>query len=224
VLVDKDQQEEAHRMATKDGSPPDDLFRSEHAEPKRPGIGNAWHRVVISSRIFKTSILVATVTVIAILTVGNPIALFANVTASLVETWVFQPGSGQSTAGAQALAPTVREAPTRDEFAAALEPADLSQAEISKPPAEALVKQFQAWAAGEDVRTQVGPAQSVQDAPAQVVQNVSERVRPMQKHRQVRPVQNAQAEIRPVQNPRAKVGREQNARVQVRPTSDARAR
>ena len=213
-----------HRMATKAGSPPDDFFPSGHTELKQPGIGNAWHRTVISSRILKTSILVATVTVIAILTVGNPIALFANVTASLVDTWVFQPGTGQSTTGAQALPPTARDAPTRDEIAAALVPADQTQTEISEPPAEVLVKQFQAWAAEEDARAQVGPVQPVQDAPAQVVQNVSERVRPMQKHRQLRPVQNAQAEIRPVQNPQAKVRREQNARVQVRPAPDARSR
>ena len=211
-------------MATKDGSPPDDLFPSGHAEPKQPGIGNAWHRAVISSRILKTSILVATVTVIAILTVGNPIALFATVKASLVDIWVFQPGTDQSTAGAQALPPTARDAPTRDEIVAALEPADRSQTEINELPAEALVKQFQAWAAEEDARAQVGPVQPVQDAPAPVAQNVSERVRPTQKHRQVRPVQNAQAEIRPVPNPRAKVRREQNARVQVRPAPDTRAR
>ena len=48
-------------------------------------------------------------------------------------------------------------------------------------------------------------------------------VRPMQKHRRVRPVQNARAEIRPVLHPRAKVRREQNARVQVPPVQDARA-
>jgi hypothetical protein len=211
-------------MATKDGSPPDDLFPSGHAEPNQPRIGNAWDRAVISSRILKASILVATVTVIAILTVGNPVALFANVTASLVDIWVFQPGTAQSTAGVQALPPTATDAPTREEIAAALEPADQSQTEISEPPAQAVVKQFQAWAAEEDARAQVGPVQPVQDAPVQVEQNVSETVRPRQKHRQARPVQNAQVEIRPVQNPRAMVRREQNARVQVRPAPDTRAR
>jgi hypothetical protein len=45
-------------MATKDGSPLDDLFPSGHAEPKQPDIGNAWDRAVISSRILKMSILV----------------------------------------------------------------------------------------------------------------------------------------------------------------------
>ncbi len=227
-------------MPTKDGFTPDHplpLFLSERAdEPEQPGIGEAWDRVVISSRILKTGILVVTATVIAILSVENPVALFANVTAKLVDLSAFQPGTGQSTpaiqstAGAEALLPIARDAPTRDEIAAASEPADQSQTEISQPPPEALLKQFQAWAAEEDVRAQVVPVQPVQDAPAQVVQNVpaqvvenAQPVRPMQKHRRVRPVQNARAEIRPVQNPRAKVRREQNARVQVRPAQDARA-
>ena len=46
-------------MATKDGFPPDDrfpLYLSEHAEePEQPGIGIAWDRAVISSRIPRPS-------------------------------------------------------------------------------------------------------------------------------------------------------------------------
>jgi hypothetical protein len=216
-------------MATKDGFPPDDrfaLFFSEHAGPEQPGIGKAWDTAVISSRILKTSILVVTTTVIAILSMGDPVTLFANVTASLVDISALQPGTGRSTptiqwtTGTQALPPTARDAPARDEIAAALEPADQNQTEISESPSEALLKQFQAWAAEEDTRAQVGP---VQDASTQVVQNLRAQVRPMQKHRRVKPAQNPRAEIRPAQNPRAKVRREQNARVQVRPVQDARA-
>ena len=221
-------------MATNDGFPPDDhfpLFLSEHAgEPEQPGIGIAWDKAVISSRILKTSILVVTATAIgiAILSVGNPVALLANVTASLVDKSALQPGTDQPTP------PTASDAPTRDEIAAAFEPSDQSQTEISQPPTEALLKQFQAWAAEEDTRAQVGPVQPVQDAPIQVVQDAAAQIRPMQKHRQVRPVQNARAEIRPERNPRAKVrrkhnprakvrGEEQNAQVQVPPLPDARA-
>ena len=205
-------------MATNDLIP---LFLSDHTEePEQPGIGKAWDRAVSSSRILKTGILVVTATAIgiAILSLGNPLVLFVNATASRFATSAPQDGTGQSmpivqsTTGAQALPPTASEAPTGNEIAAAFKTAYDSQTEIRQPPAEALLNQFQAWAAEEDA--QVVPVQPVQDA---------QPVRPMQKHRRVRHVQNARPELRPVQNPRAKVRREQNARVQVRPAQDARA-
>ena len=104
-------------MATKEDFPLDvplPLFLSDHAEePEQPGIGKAWDRAAVSSRNLKTSILVVTAAVIvfAILSVGNPIVLFANATASLVGTTAPQSGTGQSTptiqstASAQALPP-----------------------------------------------------------------------------------------------------------------------
>lgn len=197
-------------MPTKDGFTPNHplpLFLCEHAEqPEQRGIGKAWHRAAISSRILKTGMLVVTAAAIdfAILSVGNPVALFASVTASLVDASALQPGTGpsaptiQSTAGAQDLTPAARRAPTRDEIAAALKTAHLSQTETGQlsaeasltefqawavaeetgdkitAPADALLKQFQSWAAEEEARTQVGPvplAEPVQDAPAQAVQN-----------------------------------------------------
>jgi len=243
VLVDKNNKRKHHPMPTKHGFAPDDplpLFLSERAdEPEQVGIGIAWDRAVISSRILKTSILVVTATAIvfAILSVGNPVAFFANVRASLVDISALRPGTDQSTptiqliAGTQDLPPTARDeppvspganpesapplddktalrpptsgsptatdAPTRNETAAAFEPADQSQTESRQPSADAdaLFKQFQAWTAE----------------------------RAMKKHRRVRPVQNAEAEIRPELHPRAKIRREQNARVQVPPVQDARA-
>jgi hypothetical protein len=138
-------------MPTKDGFTPDHplpLFLRENAdELEQAGIEQAWDRAVISSRILKTTILVVTATVIAILWLGNPVALFANITASLVDISAWQPGTGQtpanqSTAGAEALPATARGAPTRDETAA---DADQSQTKISEPSAETLLKQFQAW-------------------------------------------------------------------------------
>jgi hypothetical protein len=95
------------------------------------------------------------------------VKILADVTASLTNISAPQPGTGQSTptipsaptvqsaADAQALPPTASGAPTRNEIAAAPEPADQSQTEISEPTSEALFKQFQAWAAE---RAQVGPA------------------------------------------------------------------
>jgi hypothetical protein len=222
-------------MPTKDSFTPDyplPVFLSERAdEPEQPGIGIAWDRAFISSRILKTSILVVTATAIAILWVENPAALFANVTASLVDISAFQLGTVQSTPTIQSTAdahlpPTARDAPTRDEMVAALEPADQSQIEINELPAEALVKQFQAWAAEQDAQAQVvQPAQDAraQDGSAQPVQDAPAQVRPMQKHRHVRRVQNARAEIRPERHPHAKVRREQNARAQVAPVQDPRA-
>jgi hypothetical protein len=166
--------------------------------------------------ILKTSVLVATAAAIvfAILSVGNPLVLIVNATASRFATSAPQDGTGQSmpivqsTAGAQALPPTASEAPTGNEIAAAFKAAFDSQTEIRQPPAEALLNQFQAWAAEEDLRAPDRPVQPVQDTEAQVVQ----------KPRPVQPVQNARsAEVRPMKNARAKVRREQNARAQVRP-------
>ena len=224
-------------MATKDGFPPDDhfpLFLSEHAgEPEQPGIGIAWDKAVISSRILKTSILVVTATAIgiAILSVGNPVALLANVTASLVDKSALQPGTDQSTptiqsiAGTQDSPPTAKDAPTRDEIAAAFNSAYQSQTENPQPPAEAVFKQFQAWAAEEDA--QARPVQPVQDAQPQVqddqaqVVNAQAEVRPVKNARaHVRSEHNARAKLRSLKNARAQMRREQNARVQVRPVQN----
>ena len=246
-------------MATKHGLAPDNRFPLvlfEHAEePKGPG----YDEEVIWSLILKTSIAVGTAAVIGILLVGNPAAPFANVTASLLDLSPFPSGAGrstptiQSTAGAQALLPAATDAPTRDEVAAALKARDQSQTEIRLPPAEASLKQFQAWAAEEDARAQVvqpvqdapvqvGSVQPVQDAQApavqdaqardaqaQVTQDDPEEVRPVRRHRHLQHVRNARAEMRQSpgaeirQRPRARVRRQQNAREQARSATDARA-
>ena len=165
--------------ATKDGFASDDpvpLFLSDPAEEcEPPATGKVWYRAAISSRNLKTSILVVTAAAIvfAILSVGDPIVLFANATASLLGTSESQSGTGQlfqawaakqdargrtptiqSTGGAQALPPAARDAPTRYEIAAAFKTATQDQTEIT---AEALFKQFQAWAAGQDAGAQVPP-------------------------------------------------------------------
>jgi hypothetical protein len=153
-------------MATNDGLASDDpvpLFLSDHAEEREPpATGKVWYRAAISSRNLKTIILVVTAAAIvfAILAAGNPIALFANATASLVGISAPQSGTGlstpavQSTSSAQA-SPAARDAPSRAEIVAAFNNAHQSQAEIRQPPAEALLKQFQAWATEQDARAQV---------------------------------------------------------------------
>jgi hypothetical protein len=190
-------------------------------EPGQQWVGTFWDRAM--SRVLKASILVATATAIgiAIQLVGNPETLFAYLAASVAEKSALEPGTDRSaptiqSADAQALL-AARDAPTRDEIAAAPEPAGHGQKEISEPSSEALFKQFEAWAAGNDAQAQVGSVPSVEDAPAQAAENA--RARPMQKHRHVRPVDNARAEIPPVH--RKKVRPEQNARVPVAPTQDS---
>ena len=238
-------------MATNDGFQPDrsPIFLSRHAEEtEQPDIARAWDIATISSRILKTSILAVTVTAIgiAILSIGNPVALVANVTDWWVDKPALQPEADPSTstiqtiASTQDLPPTTTDTPPRDEIAAAVEPADQSrvevgqsqasqsqagqsQAETSQPLTEELFKQFQAWAAEEETRAQAGPAQPMQAPTIKVMQDAPTRVRPVKKHRQVRSVQNARAEIRSQRNHRAKVREEQDARGQVPPVADPRA-
>lgn len=221
-------------MATKDGFQPDraPIFLSEHAEDTaQPNIGKAWDIAIISSLILKTSIVAVTVTAIgiAILSVGNPVALVANVTDGWVDKSALQPGADPSTstvqtiAGMQDLPTTTTDAPARDEIAAAVEPADRSQAEIGQPLTEELFKQFQAWAAAEETRAQAEPAQPVQAAPVQVAQDARVQAQPTKRHRRARSVRNARAEMRTQRNYRARVREEQNARVEVPAVPDARA-
>jgi hypothetical protein len=229
-------------MATKDGFQPDrsPIFLSDDAEQvEQPDIGKAWERAAISSRILKASIwaVAATAIGIAILSVADPVALVANVTA----TWVDKPGSQpdadpsapavQSIASTQDSPATTSDAPTREEITAAPEPAGQSQSETGQPLTEALFKQFQTWAAEEDTRAQADPVQPakdlpavqpVQDAPARVAQDAPAQVQPAKKHRRVRSVHNARAEIRP-QRHRAKYREEQGAPVPIAPVPDARA-
>ena len=210
-------------MATNNPIP---LFLSDPIEvPEQAGSLQAWERAVIASRILTTAIcfVTAAAIVFAVLSVRNPVALFENGTASLVVTSTPQDGTRQSmpitqsTADTQPLPPTLSEAPTADEIAATLKTADQSQTDIRQPSAEALLNQFQAWAAEEDAQAQVRPAQPVQDAQPKAVQTALEPVRPVQKQQEVRPVQKAKI----VKNARAKVVK--NARAQVRPEQNGQA-
>jgi hypothetical protein len=235
-------------MAMKDGFP---LFFSQRFEepeqPERPGIGKAWDEPVVSSRLLKTGIFggAAAAIVFAVLAAGNPLALFEGATAFLVGAPAPQDDTAtstpiiQSTAGAEALPPTANGSPTREDIAAALKAADQRQAQVDQPPAEPLLNQFQDWAAEQDARTEVQPAQPVQDvqsqpeqdapaqlaqnAPAQLAENAPAQIRPVHRHRQVRRVQNARAEIRAEQDHRVRTLRRENARGQGQPQQDPQA-
>jgi len=161
-------------------------------------------KAVISSRVLDVSILVAMATAIGvtILSLGNPLAPFAEVKsapqpAADQSTPIILTSAMLSTANAEALPPTAKDASTH-EIAAASELACQTKTESSEPSSsEALFRQFQAWAAEQDARAKLG--------------------RDAQKHRST-----ARTEIQNTQEPRARV-RQQSAQVQARPVKDARA-
>jgi len=221
-------------MATND---PISLRLSVHAEePQQAGILKAWDRAVTASQIMKMSILVVTTAgiVFAVLSVENPIVL-ANATASLVGTSAPRDGTQsmpkiQSAADAPALLPTASEAPTGDEIAVAFKTANQSQTEISQPPAEALLKQFQAWAAEEETRDEItGAIEPADQGQTEIRQPRAEAL--LKQFQAWAAEKDARAEVRPVKNVRvrsehnvrAKVRRGHNARVHVRPVKNARA-
>jgi hypothetical protein len=235
----QEERAEAHPMPMNDGFDPDQSlpsFLSGHADEQERQ-GTFEHELRGTSRILKASILVIAVAVSGIavtLALGNPVKVFADATASLLDNSAAQRGADQSTpavpsaADAQLSAPPSAGAPMQDVFAAVAEPADQAQPENSEPQSEALFSQFQAWAAKQDAQAEkpvqpveTTPAQPVEPAPAQVVDNSPAPEQPVQKHRRAKSVQNARAEIRHVQKPKARL--QQNAQGQVPPVQDARA-
>jgi hypothetical protein len=205
-------------MATTDLIP---LFLAAQ-EPHQRGIGRGGHRaVVIASCILFAA---GAAIVFTVLSAGNPMALFTKATASVWGESAPQDGTGrqmpivQSTPGGQALAPTAEEPFKNDDSDAALKTA--GETEIREPPAEALLKQFQAWATEEDARAQVQPVQPVEpgqpihDARADGVQNARAEVRPVQEHGQIRSDHTA-PQVRSEQKTRARVRSEQYARAKV---------
>jgi len=242
-------------MSTNDGfdqayPPPSFLV-----EMEQQGIATMRDEAVATSRFFRARTLIAAAIAIGIaaLFAGDPVALFADVTASLVGNSQLQPGTdpstsairpatdtlalSQSTVDAQASKPATDDTPARDEVAAS-EPAGKDQTENSEAPPEALFRQFQAWAAEQnahaaparpvqDLPAQVVPAQDVQNGPAPAAENERARApnRLVQKRRPVRAVHDARAEIR-AHNVRRQVRPPQNPRAErppVQPAQDARA-
>ena len=194
-----------------------------------------------ASRILKASILVIAVTVSGIaiaLSLGNPIKVFADATASLTDNSAVQRGANestptiQSTAGVQPIqssadvqvhTPTPGGAPARDEITAVPEPANQAQTENNEPPSGTLLRQFRAWAAKEDARAHK-PVEAVQVAPAEVEGNNSAFEQLVQKHRKARSVQNARAEMRHIRKSKARIHRYAHARGLAPSAKNARAR
>lgn len=207
------------------------LFLSRHADE---------HEQRVSRPLLNAGILIIPTILIGIamtLLLGTPVKIVADLKALLTDTSAPRPDPVQpatkiqSTADAQDLPPTSTGAPTHDELPATFDSADQKQPEISETPTGALLQQFQTWAARQDAQAQVEPVPPVedarapvlQDAPAPVLQDAPATVRPVQRHRRIRPAQNARAEMRPLRNPEARARRERNGRVEVRPARDVRA-
>jgi hypothetical protein len=242
-------------MTMRDGFPSDDpspLFLSDYVYPEEPEQLDAWDGTVISSRSLKRSVLLATVApiVLALLWVSNPVALFANVTATQVDASASRIGIAHSAAA--------RLAPTREEIAAAFRAASQNQPKGGQSSATALLQQFQIWAAEEPPRNEtvaaVEPAgqtgsgtrqpsgqalltqfqtwaaaedSATQVASAEPVQD--DRAPAVQDARAqelldawAKDVQNARAEARPVQK-HQQVRHAQSVRTKVRPVQTARA-
>jgi hypothetical protein len=243
LLLDRNNKRRQQSMATKDSFPPDDRFpvflSEDGGEIGQPDIGKAWNRAAIASRILKVSIFAAVATAIgiAILLVGNPVSLVADVTAAWTDKSEVQPGADPTTAATPSIAtaqdapPATTDTPTREETAAVSEPAAQTRAEVDQPPSEDMFKQFQAWAAEADARTQAepvkpaqdfAPVQAMQDAPARVAQEAPAPVQPAKKQRRAKSVHNARAEVRPQRNVRARYREEQSAAVPLAPVPDPR--
>lgn len=235
-------------MLTEDRFQPDrpPIFLSDYPdETGQPDTRKSWDLAAIASRILKTSILAVTVTAIgiAVLSVGNPVALVANMTDWLDSKPAPRADADPTTASIQTIAavqdnPPVADTPSRSETVTAVEPVEQSQAETTglrqaetsqqaeaaPPVTEELFKQFQTWAAEEEARKQAEPTQPVPAAPVRVAQDTTERARPAKKHRRVvHSVQNARAEIRPQRHYRARVQEQQDPRSLAPPAADPRA-
>jgi hypothetical protein len=207
------------------------------------GIGNARSGAV--SRFFKATLLiaVATATAVAALSVKDPVALVADVTASLIGSSAPQPATDQpapviqsaanvpdpAKSSAEALPPATMDVPKSDEIAAS-QPAVTAQADQSGPVSDALFRQFQAWAADQDAHPAVtqpvqdAPAKAAESAPAQVADDARPPRRLIQRHRQVRAVRDAEAQLRTQRVRRVQSARvDHPARAERPPIQDARA-
>ena len=241
-------------MPMKDDYDPTDPLPRFLTERAELDTGNAPDDAAVpASRAFKASMLAAAAGagVIAVLALGNPMALFAEGSGSLIgnsspqpaepiQAAIDAPPSVPFTPDAQATA--TQDAPPGSETAAA-GPAGSDRAENVEPASDTLFAQFQAWAAEQDAQARSAPVQPVEDAqvrsepvqpiddgparveqitPAPAEENVRSRHRLMQKHRHFRAIRDARAEMR-AQNHRTQVRRARSARAERPLIQDAQA-
>lgn len=160
-------------------------------EPEQQGVGKIWDRAAITSQTLTVLFAIAAATVLANFVVGNPMALFASATASMV---------GQ----------TAPPALTGDEIALFREAAHQAEVKLSKAKVQALTTRFQAWAAEVDAKAQVQlPGQPATDhlRTAIVTTTKSARI-----HRHNRPQHKARSAVRRTQHARRHKRQKQYAR------------
>jgi hypothetical protein len=215
-------------------------------KPEQQSVDKVYQTAVISSRVLKASIgaIAATAIGIAILALGNPFTLVAEVSASLLHQSAPQPVTDKFTpehsiAAAQASQLSEQDRPTQDESSEAAR----SLTGNSEVGSQTLLRHFQVWAADRDA--QVGPVEHVQDVPerdtvnshfrhfeawaaekdAQVpvesLQSVQGAKALVVKEAPAQVAEEAQTSPRPVE-PRRHVRPVQNARAELRPAHNAR--
>jgi len=198
------------------------LVSFDHAEmPQLPNSGRAWRRPSVSPQILKWSVTVVAAAAIAaaVVSMGDPLALFAGTTAVLTGASTPRDGSGQETplvesgASTQALPSIPNDAPADNDVARPSETAGQRQTEITQAPTGALLGQFQAWAANRDGLPLIQPLQSAQQDQTGSIQGIqstdpAQDVRPeflpVPQRRQAKRDKNARGELGPKPNPRAK--------------------
>ena len=228
-------------MRTKDGYSSDQTLPSFLLEQTgKSGIGKASDLAVFPSRVRRATILVTSALVlgVATLSVGHPIALLADLTASFGDKSALQPGTDQSAStiqvsadaevtGTPATSSITKNQPAGGEITAP-EVTSEDQPKAIDAPTDALFRQFQAWAAEQDAQP-IEPAQPVQDATVQPVKEAASQpaqddppaktaeegrtpLRLPTKHRHTPASRNARAEM-PKETPRNGVHRPQRERV-----------
>jgi len=181
-------------------------------------------------RVLTASILIVIVTAIGVVVLsGNPVAFFANVTASLADKLGIEPGATdqsmpatQSTADAQILTKPDTQTSTKSDTE--LPTSRVTVASKPNDPVESedeLFRQFQTWLAKQEVQVAVASAQPVQDAPGGapsrpgITADSRAPISLVQKRRLVRSSgRNPQSEARPARKPLRVV---RSARAQVPP-------
>jgi hypothetical protein len=219
VVVGRNIKRRRDQMRTQDGFSSDDTLPSFLRERTwKPDIGKASDLTVFPSRVLKATILITSAIVLGIATfsVGNPLGLLANLTASFGDKSALQPVAHQSTssiqasADAQATSLTTKDQPAGGENAVA-ETAGEDQAKTIDAQTEALFRQFQAWAAEKEPPS-VEPVQPVHDEavqpardavaqpvqddpPAKVAEDARAPLHVFPKHRRAPATSNARAEM-----------------------------
>ena len=203
-------------------------------EPQPQDIAKRWDRAAMLSRAAKLSILVvmAIAVGVAVRSAGNPVMLFADVSAPLVGKSELKPATDQSAPPIQSTAEAEPQstAEAEPQSTADAQPRSNADAEPQFTAPESLApaenaptrREFAAAAAQAAAQNQTEKNEhealfrqfqawvAEQDAQAQLAENARAPLQTTQKNS--RSVQTARAEVGSVPTPRKKVRREQNAR------------